>query len=159
MPPQGFPGFAPPPNFPGFPPFFPQAPPQAENRKTPLLSLGITSPLSLPPSSLDLIPEEVFASQHPDPITLHITVPNNATANINPAWDLRGQTMDISISVTKTVKELKDLIGEAVGGMAGSKQQLKGPSGFLKDQQTLASLNIGPGCSLEMTARSRGGKR
>lgn len=43
--------------------------------------------------------------------------------------------------------------------MVASKQQLKGPSGFLKDQQTLASLNIGPDITLEMSARSRGGKR
>lgn len=105
------------------------------------------------------MPESLFASQHPNPITVHVTVPNNAISNINPAWDLRGQTLDISIHVTQTVKDLKDLIGEAVGGMVASKQQLKGPSGFLKDQQTLASLNIGPGCTLEMTARSRGGKR
>jgi hypothetical protein len=101
----------------------------------------------------------VFASQHPDPITVQVTVPNNAVTPVNPSWDLHGQTLDISLAVTMTVKDLKDLIGEAVGGMVASKQQLKGPSGFLKDQQTLASLNIGPGTSLEMTARSRGGKR
>ena len=101
----------------------------------------------------------MFASRYPDPITINITVPNNATANINPAWDLRGQTLSISISVKQTIKELKDLIGEAVGGMVASKQQLKGSTGFLKDQQTLASLNIGPGSTLEMSARSRGGKR
>ncbi len=101
----------------------------------------------------------MFVAWYPEPITVRVTVPNNAVSNVNPAWDLRGQTLDISISVTKTVKDLKDLIGDAVGGMVASKQQLKGFSGFLKDQQTLASLNIGPGCPLEMTARSRGGKR
>eukprot|EP00604_Paraphysomonas_vestita_P002037 CAMPEP_0174819868 /NCGR_PEP_ID=MMETSP1107-20130205/3324_1 /TAXON_ID=36770 /ORGANISM="Paraphysomonas vestita, Strain GFlagA" /LENGTH=505 /DNA_ID=CAMNT_0016034115 /DNA_START=395 /DNA_END=1909 /DNA_ORIENTATION=- len=133
-----------PPNASGF--GFPSFPPPPINPNIPINTIPLPTTTTTTPQidNNALIPEDIFASRYPDPITINIIVPNNATANINPAWDLRGQTLSISISVTQTIKDLKDLIGEAVGGMVASKQQLKGPSGFLKDQQTLASLNIGP---------------
>ena len=46
-----------------------------------------------------------------------------------------------------------------LGDMPVSKQQLRGPSGFLKDTLSLAFYNIGPGATLELTTRSRGGRR
>lgn len=58
------------------------------------------------------------------------------------------------------MKDLKDCIGVLIGGMPSNKQQLKSPCGFLKDKDTLASLNIGGANStLELSVRSRGGKR
>lgn len=103
-----------------------------------------------------LIPEHEFASRFSGPITVQVSVP---TSSPNPTWNLAGQTLDISISVNATVKDLKDIVGARVGDMPASKQQIKGKSGFLKDTQSLAALNIGPGELLEMSARSRGGKR
>jgi hypothetical protein len=44
--------------------------------------------------------------------------------------------------------------------MPASKQQLRFAAlGFLKDGQTLAELNIGSGAVLELSLKSRGGKR
>ena len=51
------------------------------------------------------------------------------------------------------------MLSEKFGGMPSNKMQLKGKSGFLKDNQTLALLNIGNMYSLELSARSRGGKK
>ena len=65
----------------------------------------------------------------------------------------------MALNVTQSVKELKDSIGALIGGMPSNKQQLKCPSGFLKDKDTLASMNIGDGTVLELSVRSRGGKR
>lgn len=105
---------------------------------------------------LALIPEAQFASQYSGPITVQIQMPSTTP---NPAWTLHGQTVSVSIGVMQTVKELKDALGALIGDMPASKQQIKSPAGFLKDNQTLASLNIGDGARLEMTPKTRGGKR
>ena len=47
----------------------------------------------------------------------------------------------------------------ALGGMPSSKMQLKSWVGFLKDTNTLAACNIGPGDVIEMLTRTRGGRR
>ena len=59
------------------------------------------------------------------------------------------------------MKDLKDIIGKQLGDMPASKQQLKNPlnQSFLKDTQSLAAANIGDGFSLELSLRSRGGKK
>ena len=102
-----------------------------------------------------LIGEEEFAARYPNPINVTVHVPSDSSST----WELRGQVISVSIRVTQTVKELKDSIGAQVGGMPSNKQQLKGPAGFLKDKETLASLNIGESSVVELQVRSRGGKR
>ena len=57
------------------------------------------------------------------------------------------------------VKDLKEMLGRELCGMPINKQQLKHSSGFLKDNQTLASYNIGNAAHLELSVRSRGGKK
>jgi len=60
-----------------------------------------------------------------------------------------------------SVKELKELLStHHVNGMPPGKQQLKIQElGFLKDTSTLAALNIGDGTNIELSAKSRGGKK
>ena len=116
-----------------------------------------TSPLQLSISCIaELVPEEAFASRYPNPVTINVAVPNDPSIK---DWSFSGQTLRVSLSVRNTVKDLKDMVGEQLGGMPANKQQLKGTSGFLKDSQSLASLNIGDGAYLELSLRSRGGKR
>jgi hypothetical protein len=102
-----------------------------------------------------LIPEDVFARQNSSPVNVTVNIPSDSASS----WELRGQSLTVSINVSQTVKELKDCIGALIGGMPPNKQQLKSSSGFLKDKDTLAALNIGDGTVLELSVRSRGGKR
>lgn len=83
-----------------------------------------------------------------------------------PAWNLRGQVVEVAAPVSVTVRELKDMVaaqltdGGGGGGLTGNKLQVKeAVCGFLKDANTMASYNIGDGARLELSLRSRGGKR
>lgn len=106
-------------------------------------------------SSFSAVPEEEFAALHPSPVQLTVMVPSDPSST----WELRGQALSVTLAVTQSVKELKDIISGLVGGMPPNKQQLKSPNGFLKDKDSLAALNIGSGTTLELSVRSRGGKR
>ena len=83
------------------------------------------------------------------------------------AWGLNGQQLELTIMVTVTVKEVKEsitaLLQQSTGApeaMPANKQQLKAPLvGFLKDANTLAAHNVGDRAVLELSGRSRGGKR
>lgn len=113
---------------------------------------------------VDLIPEPTFAALYPNPIVLKVVVPVDSSAAA-ASWGLAGQTVTISINVMSTCKELKERLSQELGGMPVNKQQLKVISNasvigtFLKDANSLAAMNIGDGAVLELSLRSRGGKR
>ena len=108
--------------------------------------------------SLDvLIPAQQWIATHPGPVSLTIRLPVD---NSNAAWGLRGQTITTLIDIGATVKTLKQQISELQGGMPISKQQLKhAVHGFLKDAQTLGYYNLVSGMELQLTVRSRGGRK
>lgn len=105
----------------------------------------------------ELVPEAEFAARFPTGIIeIGVLAPiDSSNANFN----LRGQEETVSVNIMATIKQLKDLLTEKFGGMPGNKMQLKGRLGFLKDTQSLASLNIGDKSKLELSLRSRGGKK
>ena len=104
-----------------------------------------------------LIPAQQWIATHPGPVSLTIRLPVD---NSNPAWGLRGQTITTLIDIGATVKTLKQQISELQGGMPISKQQLKhAVHGFLKDAQTLGYYNLVSGMELQLTVRSRGGRK
>ena len=78
-----------------------------------------------------------------------------------PAWGLQGQTVDVSVLVTSTIKHFKEALSALLGGMPAAKQQLKAVTGgaFFKDTQTLADLNLGSGASIDLTVKTRGGAK
>ena len=107
----------------------------------------------------ELIPAEVFAAKYPGPIHLVITV--GASADL-PTWNLQaGQIFHVNVPVNTSVKELKELLFSGyLNGMPSGKQQLKvAEIGFLKDTSTLAAMNIEDGATIELSAKSRGGKK
>jgi splicing factor 3A subunit 1 len=107
--------------------------------------------------SLALVPAEEFAARFTSPVNLYVTTPNDPSSAM---WNLNGQTVSVSLTVTATVKDLKDRLAEQLGGMPVNKQVLKTPlAGFLKDTQSLAALNIGEGALIELSVKTRGGKR
>ena len=78
------------------------------------------------------------------------------------AWNFYGQIVSLNVDVMYDVKTVKMEISKAhLNGIAPNKIQLKNPATgvFLKDALTLAALNVGPGTTLELVPRARGGKK
>jgi hypothetical protein len=106
-----------------------------------------------------LYPADEYALFNPAPITLHIVVPVDTQMT---AWNLNGQTLSIpDLSITSTVKDLKELLAlNYLGGLQAGKQQIKSASlGFLKDTSSLAAYNLKSDSVLELSLKSRGGKK
>ena len=113
-----------------------------------------------------LVPAEQFAAQYgglsaPVSIRVQLPVTSAEDSGVPASWNLNGQTVELSATLSSGIKQLKEaLSAQHCGGMPVSKQQLRYSAlGFLKDAQTLAELNIGPGAVLEMSLKSRGGRR
>ena len=92
-----------------------------------------------------LVPEKNRGS-----VTLKVVVP---VVEDKPEWKLKGQTLQMSVSSTDTVKTLKTKIMKEVG-MPQGKQKLLHKDVFLKDENTLAFYNIMQGTKLELKERS-----
>ena len=120
--------------------------------------LRIFIPISILLNLSALVPATEFAAQYPGPVTIHTITPTDASV---PAWGLGGQSVSVSLSVTSTVRQLKESLSSMLGGMPVAKQQLKAITGgaFFKDTQTLAALNLGEGASVDLTVKTRGGAK
>lgn len=96
--------------------------------------------------------------------------PDTSAQAQSSAWGLQGQSVTLSVPVTIGVKALKELVAnrarESGGGsdtLPANRFQIKSiaftPAGpqsvFLKDANTLAAHNIGPGATLEIAVKSR----
>lgn len=105
-----------------------------------------------------LLPADEFAALHPGLVIVHVVTPVDGSV---PTWGLGGQTVDVAVPVTCTIKKFREALSALLGGMPGAKQQLKAVSGgaFFKDTQTLAELNIGNGTSVDLTVKTRGGAK
>ncbi|MQM05131.1 hypothetical protein Taro_037941 [Colocasia esculenta] len=102
---------------------------------------------------LSLIPEEQFLAQHPGPVRVSVSVPNVDEGN------LKGQVLEITVqSLSETIGSLKEKIAGEVQ-LPANKQKLSGRAGFLKDNLTLAYYNVGPGETLTLALRERGGRK
>lgn len=107
---------------------------------------------------VELIPADAFAKMYPNPIPIHFFVPQDSSAS---NWNFNGQTVVLEVSVHTSVKDLKDMLAaQYLGNIPTNKLQLKSSdTGFLKDANTLAALNIKPGSQLDVSVKSRGGKK
>ncbi|XP_078445649.1 putative splicing factor 3A subunit 1 [Wolffia australiana] len=100
-----------------------------------------------------LVPEDKFLAQHPGPARVCISVPNVEEGN------LKGQVLEITVqSLSETIGSLKEKIAGEVQ-LPANKQKLSGRAGFLKDNLTLAHYNVGPGETLSLALRERGGRK
>lgn len=108
----------------------------------------------------ELLPEAEFAATLAKPeVTIQIRVPNDPS---QMAWNFYGQIVSLAVDVMSQVKTVKGALSTAhLNGMPANKIQLKNPATgvFLKDNLTLAALNIGPSTTLEIVPRARGGKK
>ena len=105
------------------------------------------------------MPEQEFVAtlEKPD-VTLNVRVPNDAT---QMAWNFYGQIVSVTVDVMTKVKDVKaELSKQHLNDMPPNKIELRDDtSGFLKNNQTLAALNIGPVGNLEMKVKQRGSGR
>ena len=117
-------------------------------------------PLPPPTDENELLSESDFIATLLDPndVPICIRIPHDPSIS---AWNLNGQIQDINAKATTTVKDLKALLKEQLGGMPMNKMQLKHPtSGFMnKDGLSLASLNIGPMTTIDLVPKTRGGRK
>ena len=67
----------------------------------------------------------------------------------------------MSVDVMSKVDAVKAELSKLhLNGMPPNKIQFKDPNiGFLKGSNTLASLNIGPSATLDMSLKTRGGRK
>ena len=106
-----------------------------------------------------LIPAAEFAASLSKPdVTLQIRIPNDPT---QMAWNFYGQILSMSVNVMSKVKTIKEELSRMhLNGMPANKIQFKATTtGFLKDNLTLADLNIGPSATVELIPKTRGGRK
>nr|XP_010912053.1 probable splicing factor 3A subunit 1 [Elaeis guineensis] len=136
------------------PPPLPQGmppPPPPEEAPPPLPDEP--EPKRLRTDDVSLIPEDHFLTQHPGPARVSVSVPNVDEGN------LKGQLLEITVlSLSETVGSLKEKIAGEIQ-LPANKQKLSSRAGFLKDNLTLAYYNIGPGETLSLALRERGGRK
>ena len=118
----------------------------------------IAPPAPLGPIDTILAPEAFIASLS-DPTNVEVTIQTPADST-NASWNLDGRAVSVRVDVTTgTVKAVKEACRSELGGMPTNKMQLRMPgAGFLKDKDTLAGLNIGPGTTLDLVPKKRGGR-
>jgi len=110
----------------------------------------------------DLIPEEEFLQNNPASVVVQLQVPTEEEKTGRQEWSFNGQVLEIPMELTNTIKDLKDVLKEKLGGIPPNKQKLEIRGiGFLKDNPTLAYYNVGPQTTilLGVKARGRGGKK
>jgi hypothetical protein len=101
------------------------------------------------------------APDSPNAVVAQVSVPSEEQSSNEPVISIQ------VASIRVTVKELKEQIclylnkyRDSASALASNKIQLKDlASGFLKDTQTLAFYNLCGFVSLELSLRSRGGKK
>jgi len=150
--PPGFPAFLQQPSFGGLPPHMRPGPP--------LGSEPPTKKQKLDEKSFDepkLVPEAEWKAQHPGPVRLLVRVPKVADKS---DWFLNGQALEITLEVTKTVKDLKKEISKRLNNMPTNKQKVKVEGqGFFKDKFSLAYYNIKDGTDVTLGIKERGGRK
>lgn len=86
------------------------------------------------------------------PVRINVSVPNIDEGN------LKGQVLEITMSLSETVGSLKEKISGEIQ-LPANKQKLSGKAGFLKDNLKLAYYNVGDGETLALSLRERGGRK
>ena len=106
-----------------------------------------------------LLSEAEFAASLNKPeVTLQIRIPNDPS---QMAWNFYGQILSMKVNCMSKIKTVKDDLSKLhLNGMPANKIQFRIPgSNFLKDNMSLAALNIGPTATFEMVPKTRGGRK
>ena len=138
-----------------FPVHAPPPPPQAQAPST-----NEQPKPSQQPSANTILSAEEFLASLPDPksVAVSVQIPHDPSCS---KWNFDGRVLDVIVDVTTaTVKTIKEGCQSDLGGMPINKMQLRMTgTGFLKDKDTLAKLNVGPGATLDLVPKVRGGRK
>ena len=102
-----------------------------------------------------LIPEQDFLQSSPSVINIRVSVPS---VTEKEEWNLRGQTLSLSLEVKESVSSVKTKIHEMTGMPVG-KQKLQLQGIFLKDTNSLAFYNMTNATTLVLQVKERGGRK
>ncbi|CAM6101094.1 unnamed protein product [Calypogeia fissa] len=166
-PPAGVPQYAPPPRPfapvmpPAMPPMAPPPPPPPSTLPPPPPPEEVPPPPPEEPEpkrqkmdEVQLIPEDQFLAQHPGPVRITVSVPS-----VEGEGNLKGQLLELTIqSLSETILNVKEKIANELA-LPANKQKLNSHLLFLKDNLSLAHYNIGPGETLTLGLRERGGRK
>ena len=102
------------------------------------------------------VPESLWLSANPLPLTLHVHVPNEASS----PYDLRGQTLSIPLQLTDTIDTLKAQLSSRLQALPANRQQFQVVGGaFLKEGHSFAFYNLFDGANINLKLKERGGKK
>lgn len=102
-----------------------------------------------------LMPEADFLKQHRGPVMIKVQVPD---ASDKPEWNLKGQTMTLTLPLTDTISVLKAKLHEELG-MPPGKQKLQYEGMFVKDSNSLAFYNVTSNAVVTLQVKERGGRK
>lgn len=104
-----------------------------------------------------LDPEEDWLKKYPGKLGIKVLVPQDAEYS---KFNFNGQTIEMSgLSMTMTIKDVKDRLEQLLWGLAPNKQKLSTPKlGFLKDSCSFAHYNFVDGEILHVATKERGGR-
>lgn len=153
------PGMRPQMGFPGAMPGYPYAQP---GQPTGPSAVTGEPPAKKSRKTAALIPEAQFKSAYPKPVTISVLVPSDPA---RAEWEFKGQMLSFTVSVSDGLKALKGQIASHLNSMPVKKMKLSFQGGmhdgtFLnKDSMSLAHYNVGPGSTLKLGVKERGGRR
>lgn len=102
-----------------------------------------------------LVPEEVFMSRNPNPVSIKVTIPMMPEKT---EWKLSGQVLSFTFPIGESVANVKSKIQEEIN-MPPAKQKLFFDGMFFKDSNTLAYYNITQGAVIQLQLKERGGRK
>lgn len=155
-----------PPSMPPPPPPPPSLPPMPTTAKAVTPVEPPQPPIEPPMKKTKTLQSEAdFISQYgtDSPVRVTLVLPRTDSL-VSSIMEVHGEVARFAVtapSITCTVKELKETICKSLNNIiAPNKIQVKDSvSGFLKDSNSLAAYNIAHEVTLELSQRSRGGKK
>ncbi|XP_040583931.1 splicing factor 3A subunit 1 [Lepeophtheirus salmonis] len=112
-------------------------------------------PLAKKAKEDNFIPEVDWIARFKGPITFRINIPNMPD---KPEWQLSGQKLSVTHSLSDTVAVLKAQLSERIG-MPTGKQKLQMGNTFFKDSNTLGFYNLSPASIINLQVKERGGRK
>ncbi|XP_077977951.1 splicing factor 3A subunit 1-like [Glandiceps talaboti] len=137
------------------PPVAPPQPPQQQQEQQPHSQISDEPPSKRQKTEDALIPEQQFLAKNPSPVSFKVQVPSMPD---KPEWNLKGQTMTLTLPLTDQVSVIKAKLFEDLG-MPTGKQKLQLEGMFIKDSNSLAFYNMSRNSVVQLQQKERGGRK
>eukprot|EP01029_Cantina_marsupialis_P011883 TRINITY_DN26379_c0_g1_i1.p1 TRINITY_DN26379_c0_g1~~TRINITY_DN26379_c0_g1_i1.p1 ORF type:complete len:727 (-),score=266.76 TRINITY_DN26379_c0_g1_i1:98-2278(-) len=123
----------------------------------PVGGMGMPRPPSAPmaPRPPMMTPQPPMAPAQSN-ISINVRVPMEPSMQ---QYHLNGQLLSLKLTTSATAGQIKGMLAPLLGGLPFSKMQLKSPNGFMKDALAISQFGVGNGTEIQLTLRTRGGKK